>query len=120
MYIDDNTYFDVKADTQETIDIIFSMRSLNEPNISRLHDDEVEASRDAEEQLISEILFYHILWKKTGGLPVSVKERIKRRSNEILTTSQTFNRLNAKEYNDFIGIVHELSTSVINTFSDNR
>ena len=120
MYIDSKTYFEVKANTQRTIDIVFKRRPLDESNIARLEDDEVEASRDAEEQLISEILFYYILWKKIGWLPVYIIERIKRHSNEILTSNQTFTHLNAEEYNDFIKIVHEVNESPINIFSDNK
>lgn len=118
MYIESNTYFEVKAATRNIIDKTFRRRPLNEPNISRLYDDVVDPADDAEELLISEILFYHILWKKIGGLPVRVREGVKRRCNEILTSNQTFIRLNAEEYNDFIQIVHELNISAINTFSD--
>ena len=118
MYIDNNQYFAVKMDTKEAIDITFKRRELNEANISRLHDDEVDAARDDEEMIISEVLFYYLILEKTGGLPSYIAKNIKKISEDILVSGRKFNRLNDLEYKDFVQIVKKIYTNKIPVFSD--
>lgn len=64
LYIDRNEYFLVKSDLKDNIDMVFKRREITAANIARLYGDEVDAVRDNEQKIISEIIFYYLIWKK--------------------------------------------------------
>jgi hypothetical protein len=120
MIIEDNNYFEEKNKTIKLIEIYFESHPIDRENIARLYWESVEASDDTERLIISEIIFYHAIWKIANGLPTSGIESVKRRTNEIIQSNPTFTHLNAEEYEDFIKIVKELSETEIEVFRDNR
>lgn len=118
MIIEDNNYFEEKTNMIDLINKYFKRHPLDQENIARLYWELVEASDDTEQLIISEIIFYHAIWKIANGLPTSGIESVKRRTNEIIQSNPTFTHLNAEEYKDFIKIVKELSESKIEILDD--
>jgi len=118
MYIDNN-YFEEKQTTIDSIEHYFTRYPIDKANIARMYSEEVLGVADTEQLIIAEIIFYHAMWKKAGGLPVYDIEIIKKLTNEIIKSNQSFTLLNADEYNDFIKMVKEFSESKIEIFEDN-
>lgn len=119
MFIENNNYFEKKANTIYLIDRYFERHPLDTENIARLDDEIVFPADDIEQLIISEIIFYHAIWKKAGALPASDIGSVKRIANAILRFNPTFTHLNADEYKDFIKMVKELSESKIDILGDN-
>lgn len=118
MYIRENNYFTVKKDTAETIDIAFSIRKKCIANIARLYDDEVPCCYDESDRYISEVLFFHLMWKKFGALPEKSLHRIKRIADTVLSLNPSFFQLNPDAYADFIQLAKELHSTDIPIFTD--
>lgn len=118
MYISKNQYFYVKANLEEVMDITFELRELNEKNISRLYDDVVDCGSNIEDIIVSEVVFYHCLWRKIGSLPEYSINQIKDITRDILLSNKKFSNLNNEEYTDFMKITQELYTSKIDVFNN--
>lgn len=119
MIIEKNNYFEEKTNLIESLEVYFKRHPLDVENIGRQYTEEVLGAEDTEQMVIAEIIFYHAMWKKAGGLPVYDIEIIKKLTNEIIKSNQSFTLLNADEYNDFIKMVKELSESKIEILGDN-
>ncbi|ADU20790.1 hypothetical protein [Ruminococcus albus] len=118
MYIDNN-YFEEKQTTIDSIEHYFTRYPIDKANIARMYSEEVLGVADTEQLIIAEIIFYHAMWKKAGGLPTYAIDRIKSLTNKIIQSNQSFNYLNGDEYNDFIKMVKELNESEIDLLGDN-
>ena len=118
MYIDRNEYFLVKSDLKDNIDMVFKRREITAANIARLYGDEVCGSRDTEENIILEIMFYYFTWKRIGKLSDCMIRSVKKETEEIIVNNTKFSRLNEEEYEDFMKLVKELNESDIDVLSD--